>query len=135
MISRLFICLVLVTTLGCSEQEPTPLNPNAPSNPTSNGIIQDTFEGSQFFVYANADRSIMVAFSREYDGSLLEFESLPGGFPNIVRDNEGNNWNVFGQATSGPRKGEFLTPMNATIGFYFSFAAFFPDGTSLQVNL
>ena len=39
---------------------------------------------------------------------------------------EGNKWNIFGEAVSGPRKNTKLTPIKGCIGYWFSFGALYP---------
>ncbi len=58
-------------------------------------------------------------FSLNYDFNNTEI---------ILSDNEGNKWNVFGEAISGPRKGAFLKfAKNSMMAYYFSIEAFYPN--------
>lgn len=46
----------------------------------------------------------------------------------IVDEQTGSAWNLFGHATSGPLAGEQLTPIpNRGSQFWFSWAVFKPD--------
>ncbi|MFC2112175.1 DUF3179 domain-containing (seleno)protein [Bacteroidota bacterium] len=44
-----------------------------------------------------------------------------------MKDQEGNEWNVFGEAVSGPRKGQELHSVNSFMAYWFSIAAFYPS--------
>jgi hypothetical protein len=121
------ILLVLLVAISCNDQEePLPFTPGEQSKT----ILQDSFAGEDFVVYANRDLRTMQAFSNiASDGTQLEFEAIPGSFPNILRDQEGNEWDIFGFATKGARLGEQLTVLNSMMGFWFSFAAMYPEVT------
>jgi len=45
----------------------------------------------------------------------------------LLEDQEGNRWNLFGTAVSGPRSGQRLMAPTAFIGYWFSWGAFYPD--------
>ena len=49
------------------------------------------------------------------------------GVEGLLTDQEGNLWNLFGEAVSGPRFGQHLPVITAFMGYWFSFAAFYPD--------
>ncbi len=111
---------------GCSgDENPIPVQDYG----TSRITLIDSFEGSEFIVYASGKHGLMQAYNREFDGTLLDLELLPGRFPVIMKDNEGNEWNIFGMAVSGPATGRQLKIMNTMMGYYFSFAAMFPEVT------
>ena len=55
-----------------------------------------------------------VFFNAFFVPSNLNFEVLDvSAFPNILNDNEGNIWDIFGYAVEGPRLGQKLdTPLS-----------------------
>ena len=128
-ISKMITSILLVSLLAfncSSEEEPVPQVDSV----NTRIVIQDTFMDQDFVVYANWTIGFMQAYSRRtQDGTLLDFELISGKFPIIMKDNEGNEWNAFGVATSGPRAGEPLKIMNSMMGYWFSFAAMFPEVT------
>jgi len=70
----------------------------------------------------------MVAFQTQtQDGTQLEFQVIQNKLPELLRDNEGSTWDVFGRAVSGPREGEHLQTITFMMGYWFSFAAFYPE--------
>ena len=61
------------------------------------------------------------------DGTILQFDPIQDALPNIMTDSEGNVWDIFGQAVSGPRTGTQLNLVNAYSAMWFSWAAHFPS--------
>lgn len=89
--------------------------------------INDHFEGQPIVVAGNTDLEIAVMYSRSLaDGSILQFDPIQGDLPNIMTDSEGNVWDVFGQAISGPRMGTQLSLVDSYSAMWFSWAAHFP---------
>lgn len=121
------ILIAILVSCNSSDEGEIP-SPDPPSSIVN--IIQDEFESLQYVVYANSTYRTMVAFNRVLeDGTSLDFESSNMSFPTIFQDQEGNAWNILGEAISGPRTGQKLTPINAMMGYWFSFASFFPRAT------
>lgn len=91
---------------------------------SESSIIEDSFKGKTYILAGNPH--FMVAFEKEGPSADLQFEYIwDGSSERLLRDNQGNIWNVFGQAVAGPRTGEVLTPANAFMGFWFSIPAFY----------
>ncbi len=92
-------------------------------------IIQDVFNGTAIVVAGSKHRNFAVSFERTLeDGTILDFFSaFTGDGPVILTDNEGNRWNIFGEAVEGPRTGQRLTPTESFIGYWFSWGAFYPN--------
>lgn len=86
-------------------------------------VIKDSFEGNTYLIVGNTD--FMVSFLLDANTTTLEFEYIYSGGEIIVQDNEGNQWNIFGEAISGPRAGQFLKATTAFKGFWFSIPAFY----------
>ncbi len=61
------------------------------------------------------------------DGTLLMFEPVHDDLPIVLTDKEGNQWDVFCRAVCGPREGELLRKLTQMMGYWFSFAAFYPN--------
>jgi hypothetical protein len=90
--------------------------------------INDQFEDQSIVVVGNTDLDFAVIFSRQLeDGTILTFSPLEDVLPNIMTDTEGNVWDVFGTAVSGPRMGEQLAMTDSYIAMWFAWAAFFRD--------
>lgn len=128
-----FIILVIaaLSFFGCDKSEVDDVNQNLP--PTNKGnlssktsVVNDELYGKKIVVAGNALDLYIVSFERMLDGVLLEFGPAEGPVPAILSDNEGNEWDIFGYAVSGPRLGQRLSPTQSLMGYWFSFATFYP---------
>jgi hypothetical protein len=91
-------------------------------------IIQETFKGKNLVFAGSSVKKFGVSFfNRTQDGTVLEFSSVQDELPVIMVDNEENRWNIFGEAVSGPRTGERLTPTKSFNGYWFAIADFYPN--------
>lgn len=102
-------------------------------------VINDTISGTEVVVFwqpgtASAldsssiaegdDVGAGVSFSRIVNDQVLTFSLADG---EIVDDQTGSEWNVFGQAVSGEFAGTQLEPVVSVNHFWFSWAAFKPE--------
>jgi hypothetical protein len=92
-------------------------------------VVLDQLGGRSVVVAGNSDRNFAVAFSRELDdGTVLNLAAYTDSDPaNILQDDEGNVWNVWGTAVSGPREDAQLEVITAYVAYWFAFAAFYPQ--------
>lgn len=89
-------------------------------------VITDVFQNKEYLIIGNQD--FIISFVIDNNTNSLEFTYNFEGTEIILTDNEGNNWNLFGEAISGPRKGQFLeTAKTSMMGYYFSIEAFYPN--------
>lgn len=94
---------------------------------TSN-VIEDRVGNIDIVVFGSKQDNYLVAYeARLEDETVLSFTAVEGAEKAVAIDNEGNEWNVFGEAISGDRKGQRLMPTRSYIGFFFSWGAFYPD--------
>ena len=70
------------------------------------------------------DVGAATSFSRQLDGQTFTF-ILDGD--RIVDEQTGTEWDVLGQAVSGPQAGSQLEPVVSINHFWFSWAAFRPE--------
>lgn len=90
-------------------------------------IIEDTFQGIDHVVVGSSELNIAASFERTHEGTILEFQPVQNALPVVMEDQEGNRWDIFGKAVSGPRQGQQLTPTNSYTGYWFAWADFFPS--------
>lgn len=91
-------------------------------------LVQDEFQSKKMVVAGSKNLNLMVAFNRELaDGTILDFEPLHNELPVLLIDNEGTRWDAFGRGISGPRAGQQLQQEAQMMGYWFSFAAFYPN--------
>jgi hypothetical protein len=90
-------------------------------------VLNENFNGVDLVVVANAGLNIAASFERMLtDGTVLNFAPVKDALPVIMEDGEGNRWDIFGRAVSGPRTGSQLTPTLSYNAYWFAWAAFFP---------
>jgi hypothetical protein len=65
-----------------------------------------------------------VAFSRSLEGQVLTFRAAGD---QILDEQTGSQWNIFGQAVAGGLQGKQLPPVVSINHFWFSWAAFRPE--------
>ncbi|MEM6319630.1 MAG: DUF3179 domain-containing protein [Bacteroidota bacterium] len=88
-------------------------------------VVQNRFVGTDLVVVGSKDKNFLTAYGRTLeDGTTLQFEAVQNELPIVMRDNEGNEWDMFGHAVKGPRAGEQLPEVLNYIGYWFSWAAF-----------
>jgi hypothetical protein len=89
-------------------------------------VINDQFEDQPVVVVGNSQQFFGAIYSRRLgDGTILTFSPLDNQLPNVMQDDEGNVWNIFGAAVTGPRAGEQLGTTNSYTAMWFAWAAFF----------
>lgn len=85
-------------------------------------------DGGDLVIAGSEAHNFIVAFLRTLpDGTQLNFQpvnNLDNG--TIMTDQEGNIWNIFGEAVEGPRTGTKLSPVTGFIGYWFAWGAFYP---------
>ena len=96
-------------------------------------MITDEFDDNKIVVAGSNKLNLMVAFSRVLaNGTLLHFEPVLHELPVILVDHEGTRWDVFGRGADGPRAGQQLVQPLQMMGYWFAFAAFYPNITIYQ---
>lgn len=87
-----------------------------------------TFQNEKLLVDGNTEMNFVNSFYQTLsDGVLLEFNAIQDALPAVLEDSEGNRWDIFGEAISGPRTGQRLTPTTSFIGYWFSWGTFYPN--------
>ena len=90
--------------------------------------INDQFEDQSIVVVGDTAQDFAAIYSRVLsDGTILNFSPIQGDLPNVMSDDEGNVWDIFGTAASGPRAGEQLDMTRSYTAMWFAWAAFFQD--------
>lgn len=94
-------------------------------------VLRDNIKGQDYILVGNPDFIVSFVFDEAF--SDLEFSYNHSGSEIILKDNEGNSWNIFGEATKGPRKGQFLgqSPIS-WMSYYFAIESFYPGLTIYQ---
>lgn len=91
-------------------------------------VINEELNGKNIVIVGNREDNFMVSFINDPgDGSALSFRAVQDQYPVVMTDAEGNLWDVNGRAVAGPRKNARLGSPPSFIGYWFSFAAFYPE--------
>lgn len=113
------------------------LNSDLCAYPTSflkeNPVYNDTVGGEPIVVFYDKARDIGAIYSRNIDGSVLEFEQAPAVGVIAIDKQSGSSWDLTGKATDGNYAGQSLegVPHYNKI-FWFSWALF-KDGTRVCI--
>ncbi len=83
------------------------------------------FEGENLAIIGRKNQYMIAFKTKMEDGTSLIIS--PSGKEGIFIDQEGNEWNLFGEAVSGQRQAQHLPSVNSFMGYWFSFAAFYPE--------
>jgi hypothetical protein len=90
-------------------------------------IFKDVFMGEDLIVIGSNPDKVMMAYKNNPALGNLQFLPLPlseGGI--VMKDQFDNKWNIFGEIVSGPSRGSKLEPVDAFMGYWFAFGAFYP---------
>lgn len=90
-------------------------------------IISDVVDNELLVITGSKEKNFIVAYKRELDGTVLSFTPVQNALPVIMKDNEGSRWDVLGNAVSGPRMGKKLKSVTQFMGYWFAWAAFYPE--------
>lgn len=92
---------------------------------TEGKAIKDAFNDKTYLVIG--DDNLMVSFELDDDTENLEFNYNFNNSTSFFSDNEGNIWNAFGIALSGPKIGKVLIPTTSVVGFSIAIDDFYPN--------
>ena len=90
-------------------------------------VIRDNFLDRELLVVGDRSTNFANSFlivQQEFNS--LEFSAVQDQLPVVMEDNEGNLWDIFGEAVAGPRAGQKLVPTSSFIGYWFSWGTFYP---------
>jgi len=88
--------------------------------------VKDQFAGIDLVVVGSSTDNYIHAFEQTFPDLNFEAYSNPNNPSIIMTDNEGNEWDAFGTAISGPKEGQELKSAPSFMGYFFSFATFYP---------
>ena len=93
----------------------------------SGGIINDTLADKPVVIFMDAQSTFSIAFSREVNGQVLQFENVGDEELKIVDKETGSTWNLEGQAVAGPLEGETLSFVTSFITEWYGWSAYHPQ--------
>ncbi len=88
----------------------------------ANSLVKSALDDEE--IAESRDVPSAAAFIAELDGEVVELEMVAG----VIKDVQtGSEWNSFGHATSGKRKGQRLKQVDKGVHFAFAWLAFDPE--------
>jgi hypothetical protein len=97
-------------------------------------VINDQLGDGAIVIIGNTAKDFSASFSRVLDdGTILNFTGVSGELPAVMQDDEGNTWDVFGKAISGPRSGAQLDKTTSMTIMWFGWVAYF-DSVEIYFN-
>lgn len=90
-------------------------------------VISDNFNQRDLVIVGDRSRNFANSFVvQQSEFNNLVFSAVQDALPVVMEDNEGNKWDLFGKAISGPRESQQLPPATSFIGYWFAWGAFYP---------
>lgn len=89
-------------------------------------VLNDTLNDASYVIAGSGTAKFTVSYAANIENKVLDFEAVQDSLPIIMKDEEGNRWDIFGRAVSGPRKGVKLNLAKSYTGYWFGIADFFP---------
>lgn len=91
-------------------------------------LLRESVGGQTYSIVISEPDNIAVAFKTERTLSIATWD-ITGEKGSILLDDaeNGNSWNILGQAVNGTAAGGELTAARAYIAYWFALAAFFPE--------
>lgn len=119
------VLLVLTIFSGCEKEEAPVVTPEPQFS--SFTLIEDNIDGQPILVIGSQAFNLVLSFYTQLPtGETLEFIQTGEDLPAVMGDTEGNVWNAFGEAISGPRVGQRLRTPTSMMAYWFAIAAQYP---------
>ncbi len=94
--------------------------------PETMAVINRKIAGRDVVIAGSSSDDLVISYSSvTKDGTTLNFTVTEQSPPALMEDTEGNVWNYFGEAVSGPRTGEKLNRIPSYNAYWFAWADFF----------
>lgn len=91
-------------------------------------LYQKQIGGNNYLIVGSKGDNFIVSFYNNLiEGTELSFQLVENSLPIILKDNEGTQWDIFGYAVDGVRKGQRLTPTKSLIAYWFAWGAFYSE--------
>jgi len=87
-------------------------------------VYNETVNSKDVVVVGSDSQQFMTAFERLSGDTTLEFTAVQNNGTVVMEDNEGNQWDLWGNAVEGPRQGQKLNSITNYMGYWFCFAPF-----------
>jgi hypothetical protein len=109
----------VIPTVDCTDPELCDIQNISVKNILVNNLEVLVVNSSALHFFQSFERKTL-------EGNILEFTPIQKSFPEIVEDQFGNIYDVFGHAVSGPDKGRNLKATHAGLGYWFAWSSTYP---------
>ena len=92
-------------------------------------LYTPNISGEKSIVVGNKNYHYITSYIND---STVSFEAVQDQFPVVMKDSDGNTYNVFGKATDGPRKGHQLQSHTGFFALLWAFEKFYDDVTFVE---
>lgn len=89
-------------------------------------MYEKFIDSKKIIVIGNEEKRFITSYIND---SNATFTAVQNNFPIIMEDSDGNQWNLFGVAQSGPRQGDQLNSPFSYVALGWAWRAFFSDFT------
>lgn len=126
---------------ACKPENLTPTERIPDTEISSIKVVQENFHGEPLVIAGSKAFNLVVSFKRTLEnGTILNFKAVQNKLPVLLEDESESQWDIFGYAISGPRKGQKLSSTHGYMGYWFSWGSFHPgvkiyDGLSAPANV
>ena len=132
-----FFLLALLLLLGCQDDDQIMVTPG--TVPEARALaLNGTVGTTDYVIFSNGRREILLAFQRQHEGNSLDFTPLDNGrTQEILQDGTGTVYDIFGQGRGGENDGHLLSAIPQGTAFWLVYGGLFPgaplDNESIEV--
>jgi hypothetical protein len=90
-------------------------------------LVRDQVGASSVVVAGSRSDNFLLAFECSKGDSTFQFRPVQDSLPVIMKSSNGTAWDLFGNAVAGPDAGVHLNSPESYIGYWFAWAAFYPE--------
>ena len=85
------------------------------------------YDQGMVLVGGKNDNILLAYYSETLAGKAVELSLANEELPILLEDSQENKWDIFGFAIEGPDEGARLKTVKGNMGYWFAFAAFYPE--------
>ena len=90
-------------------------------------VTNNSLNSVPIVVAGSKDLNFIVAYERKNtSGETITLTAIQDDLPIIMKDNNDNYYDIFGEVINGPETGSRLSPVDSYIGYWFAWGAFNP---------
>lgn len=90
-------------------------------------VVNDSVFGKNIALIGSMQDNFIIAFETTLNGTSLQLQPVSNKLPAVVKDENGNLFDVFGYCIEGALKGTQLKAVDGFVAYWFAWAAFYPE--------